>query len=136
MIIGVPAADATMAWPLVLPFVERYLVKSKEHRWNADDLLADVQEGDKQLWVVMNPQAPTIDSVVMTEIVNYPQCREANVFMVSGKMTTLEDWREITQELVDWAAQKGCHYISSMARRGSEKAMGWESRQTYIVKGI
>lgn len=114
----------------------RYLAKSKEHRWDADDLLTDVIERNKQLWVLLAPEGTVIDSVVLTEITNYPQCREANVFMVSGKMTVLEDWREITQELVDWAAQKGCHYISTMARKGSVKAMGWEQRQTYIVKGI
>lgn len=134
VLVGVPSEAAAGLWPYVLPFIERYLTKSKEHRWNADDLLNAVTERDMQLWVI--PADEGLETVVLTEITNYPRVRECNVFMISGKMTARDDWREVVEEVVEWAATQGCHYISSMARKGSEKAMGWEVRQTYIVRTI
>lgn len=134
VLLGIPHDKALALWPLVLPFVERYLEKSKEHRWNAQDLLAAVLERDMQLWVIDTEEG--IETVVLTEILNYPRVRECNVFMISGKMTARDDWREVVEEVVAWAAASGCHYISSMARKGSEKVMGWETRQTYIVRTI
>lgn len=134
VLLGIPAEAAITLWPSVLPFVEQYFAKSKEHRYNADDLLNAVLDRDMQLWVIDNDEG--IETVVLTEILNYPRVRECNVFMISGKMTAREDWKEVVEEVVQWAAAQGCHYISSMARRGSEKAMGWETRQTYIVRTI
>lgn len=132
--IGVPNWDVDRRWPEVLPFIERYLTKSKEHRWNATDLYLAVLNRDMQMWVI--EEEGRVVTVVLTEILNYPRVRECNVFMISGKMTTREDWRECVEEIVQWAAEQGCHYISSMARRGSEKAMQWQVRQTYIVRTI
>lgn len=131
---GVPHWDVERRWPECLPFVERYIAKSKEHRWNVDDLKAAVLDRDMQLWVI--DESGEIETVVLTEITNYPRVRECNVFMISGKMTVREDWRDVVEEVVEWAAENGCHYITSMARKGSEKAMGWEVRQTYIVRAI
>lgn len=133
-LVGVPYFVAEDVWPQVLHYVERYLEKSKEHRWNADDLLRCVLDRDMQLWLVTSNNQ--LETVVLTEIINYPRVRECNVFMVSGNMTTLEQWREVVEKVVEWAAESGCHYVSSMARRGSMKAMGWEDRQTYIVRTI
>lgn len=133
-LVGVPDWDVERRWPEILPFVERYFAKSKEHRWNANDLLDAVLERDMQLWVI--EEQGKITTVVLTEILNYPRVRECNVFMISGKMTVREDWRDCVEEVVRWAAAQGCHYISSMARRGSEKAMQWDTRQTYIVRAI
>jgi hypothetical protein len=136
VLIGVPSEAAVTIWPLCLPFIEQYFTKSKEHRWNSNDLLNAVLGRDMQLWVILAGEAEEIETVVLTEIVNYPRVRECNVFMISGKMTVRHDWREVVEEVVEWAASQGCHYISSMARKGSEKAMGWEVRQTYIVRAV
>lgn len=134
VLLGIPSEAVITLWPAVLPFVERYFEKSKEHRWNADDLLNALLDRNMQLWVIDNDDG--IETVVITEILNYPRVRECNVFMISGKMTARDDWREVVEEVVEWAAAQGCHYISSMARKGSEKAMGWDVRQTYIVRTI
>lgn len=134
VLVGVPYWDAERRWPEMLPFIDRYFQKSKEHRWNADDLLKAVLERDMQLWAIDTPEG--VETVVLTEILNYPRVRECNVFMISGKMTARDDWRDVVQDVVEWAAAQGCHYISSMARKGSAKAMGWELRQAYIVRAV
>ena len=131
---GVPHWDAERRWPEVLPFIEQYFRKSGEHRWEAADLKQSVLDRDMQLWVIDTPEG--VETVVLTELLNYPRCRECNVFMISGKMTVRDDWREAVEEVVRWAAGSGCHYISSMARKGSAKAMGWDLRQTYIVRTL
>lgn len=134
VLVGVPHDRAEARWNEVLPFIERYLEESQEHRWNADDLKGYVLDRAMQLWVI--EAADGIETVVLTELLNYPRVRECNVFMISGKMTVRDDWRDVVQEVVEWAAASGCHYISSMARKGSAKAMGWDLRQTYIVRAL
>lgn len=133
MFTGVPHNRVSYLWPLIEPFVDRYLAKAQEHRWNATDLLDSILERDRQLWLQFKDDG-SIGTVVITEIINYPRCREANVFMVSGELQ--DDWRAATETLVEWAAVSGCHYISAMARRGFAKAVGWEPRQHYIVRTI
>lgn len=133
-LVGVPYWEAEARWPQVLPFIDQYFKKSEEHRWNANDLKTAVLERNMQLWIIETAEG--IETVVLTELLNYPRVRECNVFMISGKMTARDDWRDCVEEVVVWAAAQGCHYISSMARRGSAKAMGWDVRQTYIVRAL
>lgn len=133
-LVPIPYYAVDSIWNDVLPFIDRYFAKSQEHRWNAEDLRIAVLDRNMQLWVILAEEG--IETVVLTEILNFPRARECNVFMVSGKMTDRDDWRDVVQDVVEWAAAQGCHYISSMARRGSAKAMGWDLRQTYIVRAI
>lgn len=133
-LVGVPSFAAEECWPEIEHYVQSFIDKAKEHRFETSDILRSIIDRDRQLWIVTDDGALT--TVVITEIINYPRCRECNVFMVSGNMTTLDQWRDIVEKVVEWAAESGCHYVSSMARRGSMKAMGWEDRQTYIVRGI
>lgn len=131
---GIPAEWVERVWPAIEPFVQRWLDKAKEHRWNTNDIKDAISERNMQLWAA--EKDGHISTIVLTEILNYPRVRECNVFMVSGEMTVRDDWREVVDEVVEWAATQGCHYISSMARKGSEKVMGWGVRQTYIVRAI
>lgn len=131
MILGVPHFHVQSIWLDVLPFVEEWLEKSGEHRWSANDILSMLEEQDMQLWVTTGGRLTTI---VLTQIINYPQCRECNIFVVSG--TLQDDWRACVDDLVTWAAESGCHYISAMARPGFAKAVGWGKRETYIVRAI
>lgn len=132
MFTGISAAAVPQVWPSVLPYVERFLAKSKEHRWDASDIYNDLVEHDKQLWVSF--KGDDVGTFVITEIINYPRCRECNVFMVCGELQA--DWRESTETLVEWAAAQGCHYFSATARPGFTRLLGWETRQTYIVRGV
>lgn len=132
MISGVPSDDVETMWPWVMPFVMRYLDKSREHRWNAVDIKDMLLERDLQLWLIHNGDA--IKTVVLTQLVNYPRVRECNIFMVCGEL--LDDWRECNEYLLSWAAEHGCHYASAMARKGFAKAVGWDERQVYVVRAL
>ena len=127
--LGVPALAVPSVWPDVLPFIQGWLDKSKEHRWEASDILTMLNDSELQLWVIHDDGIRTI---VLTQLLNYPRCRECNIYMVSGELT--DDWREHCDSLVTWAEAQGCHYVTAMARKGFAKAMGWDERQTYIVR--
>lgn len=132
MLYGVPDYAVEGAWPCVAPFIERYLAKSKEHRWGAMDILDMLLERDMQLWIVHDDV--DVKTVVLTQVHNFPRVRECCIFMVSGELQ--DDWRETVDELVVWAAGQGCHYVSAMARKGFAKVVGWDERQTYVVRAI
>ena len=129
-LLGVPVIAIPSVWPDIEPMIQGWLDKSKEHRWEASDILSMLNDNELQLWVIHDDAAPT--TAVLTQILNYPRCRECNIFMVSGELT--DDWREHCDSLVTWAELQGCHFVSAMARKGFAKAMGWDERQTYIVR--
>lgn len=129
---GIPADWVERVWPAVAPFIERFIEKTGEHRWNLEDIKKAILERDMQLWAIENEGL--ISTVIITEIINYPRVRECSVFMVSGSRA--DDWRDSVQEMVVWAAEQGCHYISTMARPGFAKAMDWDKRQIYTVRAI
>lgn len=129
-LLGIPAMALPGAWPHVEPLVQEWLDKAKEHRWETSDILSMLNDNELQLWVIVDDN--TVKTTVLTQILNYPRCRECNIFMVSGELT--DDWRAHCDSLVTWAELQGCHYVTAMARKGFAKRMGWDERQTYIVR--
>jgi hypothetical protein len=117
---------------MVAPFVTRCLNKAKEHRWSTDDILTLVMDRKLQLFVVEDWDK--LVSVVLTEVLVYPRCKELGVFMWCGEFH--EDWLGHTEQLAQWAKAMGCSTMSSMARRGFSRAMPnyWDERQTYVVR--
>lgn len=130
-LVGVPVDAVPGIWPEVAPFVTRCLNKAREHRWNTQDILTLIMDRKLQLFVVEDWQG--LVSVVLTEILVFPRCKEMNVFMWCGKFH--EDWAEHTEQLAQWAKTMGCSTMTAMARRGFSKAMPqWDERQTYVVR--
>lgn len=130
-LIGVPVDAVPSVWHMVAPFVTRCLNKAKEHRWDVDDIWALVMDRKLQLFVVEGGDG--LVSVVLTEILVYPRCKELSVFMWCGEFH--EDWQDHTEQLAQWARAMGCSTMSAMARRGFVATMAhWDERQTYIVR--
>lgn len=116
---------------MVAPFVVRCLNKSKEHRWNVDDIYNLVMERKLQLFVVEDWDR--LLSVVLTEVLVYPRCKELGIFMWCGELH--DGWREHTEQLAQWAKNMGCSTMSATARRGfTALSSFWDERQTYIVR--
>lgn len=130
-LVGVPWMQIAELWPAVGPLIEQCYAKSKEHRYNAEDIKRMLTARDLQLWMVEGDGYPKL--MIITQIVNYPQARECNIFMVCGTMP--DDWHDILASLKKWAACAGCQYISAMARKGwaKYKFAGWDVRETYVV---
>lgn len=83
------------------------------------DLSEAVKEGRMQAW--QNGQ-----SVVVTEVVGYPQKRVLNVFLAVG---TLDEVMPIQPQLEEFGRQHGCYCIRMQGRKGWTKVLpnyGWE----------
>jgi hypothetical protein len=116
---------------MVRPLVVRCFNKAKEHRWNAEDILNLIMDRKLQLFVVEEDNQ--LISVVITEVLVYPRCKELNVFMWCGEMHN--GWEDHFEQLALWAKAMGCSTMSATARRGFLKAMPvWDERQTYVVR--
>ncbi|MNM37106.1 hypothetical protein D3C81_478290 [compost metagenome] len=128
---GVQADDVPSAWHIVSPLVHQYLTESREHRWEAADILAMILERDAQLWLVVGDAG--LLAVVITRIVQYPQAKECDLFMVHGELP--DDWPAHLEQLCTWAQAQGCESTAAMARKGQARRFdGWQSRQIYIVR--
>lgn len=129
-LVGVPVDAVPQVWASVRPFIVRCFNKAREHRWDADDILTLIMDRKLQLFIVENEHG--IESVVLTEILVYPRCKELNIFMFCGRFH--EGWEHHTEQLAQWAKGMGCSTMSATARRGFTKMPIWDSRQTYIVR--
>lgn len=130
-LVGVPVDAVPSMWPDVRPFIVRCLNKAKEHRWDADDILTLLMDRKLQLFIVAGWGG--ITSVVLTEILVYPRCKELGLFMWCGELH--ESWEQHGEQLAQWARSMGCSTMSAMARRGfATKLPHWDERQTYIVR--
>jgi hypothetical protein len=128
-IVAVPSVAIPQLWHLVEPFVLRCFNKSGEHRYSVGDVYSFLLERELQLWITHSDN--DINLIVITQILNYPQAKECNIFMVCG--TLPDDWQDILSDLVEWAKASGCTHASAMARRGFANHAGWENRETYVV---
>lgn len=131
-LIGVPAIAVPSVWPDIAPMIEHCLDKSREHRFSLGDIYSMLAGSDLQAWVVTEGKG--VKTIVLTQVIVYPQAKECVVFMAVGEYP--ENWREITDGLVTWAQSIGCTHASAYMRRGLLKRMGWDERQTYCVRAL
>ena len=95
---------------------EAALAHYPTHDW--DDVLALLIAGKLQLWVAR-------DSVMMTELVEYPKLSACRIFLAGGK---LEELIEMAGALENEAAAIGCSRLEMMGRGGWQeigKRLGW-----------
>lgn len=109
--------------------VQRALTKVKDHRYEPEDIRDALKERGMQLWVAL--EGTDLAAILVTQILNFPRCRECDLFIWSGRMT--DDWREHLKTVEEWAAAQGCHYMGTHSRLGSAKFVGYEKGllQTY-----
>jgi hypothetical protein len=83
------------------------------------DILAAVDAGDMQTWV-------NGDSVVISEIIRYPQYSTCDIVLVAGRTDEIMALHELVEE---FAAENGCIKLRTQGREGWERVLpkyGWE----------
>lgn len=78
-----------------------------------------ILEGTAKLWETPN-------SVVITQVVQYPQRRVMQFWLAAGDLTEL---LELAPTMYEWGKQQGCSHAVFTGRRGWTKplaAQGWE----------
>jgi hypothetical protein len=102
-------------------------LKECGHTHTADDLRQAVDEGRMQSWV-------NNDSLVITEILAYPQGREMNVVLVVGDMNDIMDM----QPRIDaFAREHGCSQMRTTGRHGLITVLpnyGWKPSKKIIFE--
>lgn len=84
-----------------------------------EDVAALVKSGEVQAWYA--PQ-----SVLITELVEYPRLKMCNVFLAGGDLKEIE---AMTPDVERWAIAQGCTRAQLIGRRGWSKTFltrtGW-----------
>jgi hypothetical protein len=95
-----------------------------------EDVWAGIAEGRFQLW-------PGNDSVVVTEMLQYPKRRVLHVFLAAGNLPELKQMYPVIER---WARELGCSRVSLAGRPGWERTFlreeGWTPRWSVMAKEI
>ena len=127
-------------WHHIKPLIDKALAHSLGERL-ASDMLQDLMNDLLWLLAGIDEQGDLAGVIVAEEIV-HPQKKELYVHAwatVTGY--GFDDWVDLfEQSLLDIAQDTGCHYISSMCRKGLAKKMstkrGWIDTHSVISKLI
>lgn len=96
-----------------------------------EDIRAAVEAGDLQYW-------PGVRSVIITEIIQYPQKRALNFFLAGGDLAELEAMYPLIEE---WGKTRGCVVAVMTGRRGWERSFltrkeGWKPTLVVLEKEL
>ena len=127
-------------WHHILPLIQKALDHSLGEQL-ASDMLEPLMNDELWLLAGIDEQGDLAGVLVAEEIV-HPQKKELYVHAwatVTGY--GFDDWVDIfEQSLLEIAQDTGCHYISSMCRKGLAKKMstkrGWIDTHSVISKLI
>ena len=90
-----------------------------------------VSEGRLQYW-------PGSNSVVVTEIIEYPQKRTLHFFLAAGNVAELEVMYPVIEE---WGRVQGCTAATLSGRHGWERSFlakreGWKPKLVVMMKEL
>ena len=81
---------------------------------NLEDVAMALHKDNMLLW-------PTNESVLVTEVQQYPRCKHYHVFLGAGNMDEL---KEVMPFVIKRAKEEGCSKVTLTGRRGWEKVLG------------
>lgn len=112
-----------LVWAEAGPQLERACQRFGER--SAHDVLCALVTGNAQLWCAHGI------AWAVTEVINYPRKRVANVSLVAGRGVRL--WaNDLREELTRWAKRYQCHEIRLVGRRGWHRLFP-DSKQTTVL---
>ena len=95
-----------------------------------EDIAEGIRQGQFQLW-------PGKNSVVVTEIIVYPQLKDLHYFLAGGDLDELRLMRPIIES---WGKEIGCSRVSLAGRKGWErtflKGEGYEPKWFILCKDL
>lgn len=98
-------------WMLEFARLEHHLENALEYSGGTHDVVhvfAGIAEGQFQMWAGE-------DSIIISEILEYPKLRALHFFLVGGH---LEELQEMEKTVVDWARTRGCTRATTAGRVG------------------
>ena len=109
------------------------LEKALEHSegtHTVGDVVAQILEGEAQLWL-------DDEAVVVTEVLDTPQKRIVNFWLVTGEKSATV---RLHRRILEWAKNEmGCTLATMMGRRGWEQVLaseGWSFNAVVLSKEL
>jgi hypothetical protein len=127
-LIAVKAALVDDAWPHARPHIASMAERSGG-RFSEATLKADLDKGDKQLWLI------AIDGdckgAVVTQIAVYATgMKVCSLIGCAGQDRA--DWTHLIAVLTDWARRMGCGRMEAWARPGWARVLNWRETHRLI----
>jgi hypothetical protein len=95
-----------------------------------DDVCVAVEAGRLQFW-------PGPRSVIITEILEDPQCRTLNFFLAGGSLVELE---AMAPGILEWGKAQGCTRAVMLGRKGWERSFltrtGWTLPDMVVLEKV
>lgn len=111
-----------MAQPRDLEHFRSYIKAALEHSHGShtfEDVVDAVAAGQLQFW-------PGKESVILTELIAYPQYKQLHFFVAGGNLAELMAMVPLVEE---WGKSQGCTRASLVGRKGWERTFlsrtGW-----------
>jgi hypothetical protein len=115
----VPTEHAFAIWPKVRHHLSR-CVEYTGDRFEVEDMLTQIVEGDQELWIAYDDDTKDIKGVVTTGYLNYPRKRALCMQFTGGD--DLKEWKEPMLEMLQqWAFDNNCDVIECSGRPGWAK---------------
>lgn len=131
----VPIHHLPVIWPLVEHFVAAALDRDECERFLPIDVYKFLAEGRGRLWVSWDRKVREFDAAGVTEIIQYPRCRECRVWLLAGK--NMRAWvRELCEMVEAYASFEGCNHLATSGRRGWVKASGFKQVGFDLIKRL
>jgi hypothetical protein len=122
LICGVPIEHLGLLWPQVEPHIAHALDRDAFGRFLPHDVLSSLAKGDAKLWISWNDEERAAEAAMVTEILQFPRCRECHVTIIGGR--NKQAWLEpFFETLETYARAQGCTQMSGMGRKGWERVM-------------
>lgn len=124
MLVPVPAPDLEQWWPKVELEIARAVKRGG--RYSGQSVKDAILDRRMQLWLAV--EDGQVICVCVTEILTYPLCRVASVFITVGR--DYHKWAHYMLGLSEWAKANGCARMEAWARPG------WFRILKNIIKGL
>jgi len=115
-IVMIPANIAREVWPDIVHLI-KLATDENDGRYEPDDVLAEVEEGNAHLWVIYNEERGQADAAITTKIIQYPRKRVCLQQFCGG--TNMPEWVKQWEETVTaYAKACDCTSLELVGRRG------------------
>ena len=115
-LVQIPPEAARQTWPLIDAWIEDATGRSNG-RFTPDAILAEIESGDQQLWIVWNTEKAEARAVGVSQLLVYPTgMKVADVIILTGEGR--KDWKHVLTSFEEWAKEQGCGIAQVLARRG------------------
>ena len=132
-----PVEHLGFVWPLARPHIARGLDREGAKRFEPADVLGRLYEGTAKLWVSWNADQRAIEAAAVTEIVQFPRCRELRIWLVGGR--NMRAWVYEMRDMIEaYARAHDCRYMSGAMRRGWVRVggPGWHETGSMFEKEL